>query len=1118
MTDPKKPGDAKKNSSLHQKVSEEDLEKTVMDVDVRDLENWKEETVIFKRPEPSPTPLPPAPPPPPAPALPPPEKKKLEFKKNLPLFLLNLFFFGLGLDLVFESLKGPLWGFTLPAFLLAGALQFVFIFQKRKWEGGAWASLCIFLALFSYSTARYGAADAKALSLFSYPLSQCFNFIFLGIHLFLLWFFCRPSGIKSLPLRILVALGLLYSSLGFFENLIQGSQIWLLEDTLLGSSWLAGLPHYYLRAPVFAFWFLYPFLILFTLFYFRKTAVIFLLLFTLILSHVILEKNHFPNLSSRWLKSPLGVGQTRILSSNSPDSSHSLTLATATGAEERLSDRILHYYLSGSLNPSGLVTFTLRDLKGHEIFFLKPKDFHLLEQEASQTPKTLRFLEKRALKPKKFGVMIDRSFSAQPRLSFAEKAVQDLHQILNSKESMTLVSFADEAKVDQIKNLSLSAQGNPNLDKAFRKTLPLLSHSSDKIVFLVLFSDTFIPADLMSSWEALFKASQTKLYLLSERQNMSATSLKNLAEKTGGKWFEISEDQELSPALLSAFAEAYGQYQIPYQVQSLAPLWQIVSPSPKTRVSQEQPLTFRISNAQEVKLKVARLWLEDKLLEEIPLSGMAEGSFSLNPAKIPQGSHLFKVTLGAEDGREYSQSIELEVSPELPFQFIRPMEGDGVSGFVNLELYFKSSEQLSINQVDFSVDGEKIGEVTSEPYLYTWQAPSSEGSHVLQAIAHFSDGSTRTEQIKVSVVPGLSLKIVSPSVGEFLSSPIELEAEAVSPLSEAVQKVEFFAEGQSLGEATQAPYKYLWDNSSLSPGRHVIQARLYLANHKTTSDAVIVNIGSGNLLLQMAGENLATSASYLSFDNIEWLIDASKSMNGLLEGVRKIDWVKKSLIEILPKVPESTLVTYRWLGSQSLSSHEDCKDSVLAYPLKAVNVAKIDSLLQNLKAQGLAPLSFAFEKIKTDLKTSSGSRALILITDSNEPCGGDLLAQVDRWKKEKWNAKLYILGLDLAGTRTETALRQLALFSGGQYFPIQHSSQISSTLEQVIKIPYRVLDYKDRVVAEAPVGVPSILRPGEYKVEVNINAPLSRKILISNGVEKKLVLKKEGDKFLLEEQ
>jgi hypothetical protein len=335
-----------------------------------------------------------------------------------------------------------------------------------------------------------------------------------------------------------------------------------------------------------------------------------------------------------------------------------------------------------------------------------------------------------------------------------------------------------------------------------------------------------------------------------------------------------------------------------------------------------------------------------------------------------------------------------------------------------------------------------------------------------------------------------------------------------------VTKVEFYFDGQLLGEVAQPPYKYSWDNSDIPAGSHVIQARAYSASNMTATDAVSVNIGMGSLSVTMSeGTAPGAGASFFSPDYMEWIIDASNSMNGQLEGFQKLDLVKQTLIDMLPKIPLSTQTVYRLFGSESTASHHDCKDSLLAYPLKPVDSNKIVSLLNCVEARGLTPLAYTLDKVRNDLKATAGSRVVVLLTDGYENCGGDPVGQLERWKKEKLNAKLYIIGLDLEGSRAETELMRLTSLMGGQYFSVHDSKEILSALEEVVKVTYRVVDYRGKEVAQKPVGSPSIpLRAGEYKVAVDLEPPLVKeKVLINHGMEKRIFLKKDGNSFSLQE-
>src|SRR4030095_7519618 len=120
--------------------------------------------------------------------------------------------------------------------------------------------------------------------------------------------------------------------------------------------------------------------------------------------------------------------------------------------------------------------------------------------------------------------------------------------------------------------------------------------------------------------------------------------------------------------------------------------------------------------------------------------------------------------------------------------------------------------------------------------------------------------------------------------------------------------------------------------------------------------------------------------------------------------------------------------------SESSAVQRDCDDSVLAFPPKVPDSGRIGSLLNRLEAKGLTPLSYVLERVRADLKGSLGSRVVVLITDGYEDCGGDPVGQLEKWKKEKFSAKLYVIGLDLEGSRAETELKRLTAFMGGQFF------------------------------------------------------------------------------------
>jgi Big-like domain-containing protein/von Willebrand factor type A domain-containing protein/VWA domain-containing protein len=1184
----------------------DDFEKTVLDVNVRDLEKSLDETMIFKRPQmeeedtdlhrlkklaelersraaslskespQEPSAETPRGPPEGSPEVPdvsqqrkevPPQeilapseaKKETSTEKAEPSapsgigkagkileFVGGLLFLLLLLDASIEGLSAgsPLSKFTIGATLLCILVSVFFILKRGNFHIGVETTVCAFLALLAYSTWKYGSADPEAFTVLKHPPAELFNFIFLAVYLLALFGILFPFK-KFTPVKIVFSLLILYGSLGILENLFRG-KVWNLEDTLLGSSFWSWMPLYQLRPPVFGFWVLIPVLLIYFLFFraLRKKVgqgvglpggfVALLLLLSLGLAHVLLLNRNLSSFIGFFVKSSLGMGQTRAVAFGEEGiRDDDVEVVTSNVQTEKQNDAIPLYQMAAVFGSSSdgkkNISLTVRGQGGRPVPFLNTNDLEVLQERVPQKPLRIRFREEPLLKPASLAVLIDRSSPMASALPWVDGAVRNLLGITNSKESVLLVSFADDVKLSWIRRpeeakkwlSGLFSQGGRNLGEALNKTLvELHKGSGTQTIFLITTSDASLAQEFEVKFAGQLKASKTKLYAFVFGDARAALTLKGLAEDSGGRLIGLPNPQYLASALRAGFADVFGEYQISYEGQSFAPKLQVASPASGSEIFKETPLQLNILNAKDIRLKGARLYLDGKLLQEIPAQGAPSVQFILTPGQLPRGLHAFKAAVLTEDGKEFSEEIKLNIGVEQEFHFVRPLEGDVVGGQVNLEAFFKSHSQNTPTRVDFLVDGQKVGEAVSEPYLFTWDATSQTGTHVLQATANFADGSMKTDQVKVNVQPGFSVKFISPSVGEFLSSAEILEADVNHGPSDVVTKVEFYCDGQLLGEVPQPPYKYSWDNSDLPAGSHVIQARAYSASNMTSTDAVSANIGTGSLSVTMSeGGASAGGPSFFSPDYMEWIIDASNSMNGQLGGLQKSDFVKQALIDLLPMIPSTTQVAYRFFGSESRASHHDCKDSILAYPMKPVDSNKIAAVLNSVEPKGLTPLAMSLEKVRNDLKTAAGSRVVVLFTDGYENCGGDPVRQLEQWKKEKLNAKLHIIGLDLDGTRAETDLKKLASLTGGQYFSVHDSKEIFSALEEVVKVTYRVTDYKGRDVVQKQVGSPPVpLRAGEYKVEVDLEPILAKdKVLINHGVEKKLFLKKDGNAFSLQE-
>ncbi len=179
----------------------------------------------------------------------------------------------------------------------------------------------------------------------------------------------------------------------------------------------------------------------------------------------------------------------------------------------------------------------------------------------------------------------------------------------------------------------------------------------------------------------------------------------------------------------------------------------------------------------------------------------------------------------------------------------------------------------SIARVEFFAGATFLGERTEAPYGIVWSG-GGVGTHVLTARATDDQGASRTSAsvtIMIDPVPSPNeppaVAWVSPADGAevMYGTPVTLEV-AASDSDGSVVRVEYFSGAGKVGEATVAPFQFVWTQPPL--GSHVLTA---IATDDdgatTTSEArtlVVVQGNSGLVTLQRGVGGSVVADTYLS--------------------------------------------------------------------------------------------------------------------------------------------------------------------------------------------------------------------------------------------------------------
>lgn len=252
---------------------------------------------------------------------------------------------------------------------------------------------------------------------------------------------------------------------------------------------------------------------------------------------------------------------------------------------------------------------------------------------------------------------------------------------------------------------------------------------------------------------------------------------------------------------------------------------------------------------------------------------------------------------------------------------------------------------------------------------------------------------------------------------------------------------------------------------------------------------------------------------------LEIVLDVSGSMKAKLGSATRWDIALQVLKEVVDSLPEDLQVGLRVYGHRhSSKSPETCTDTELLVPLAPLDRERIKAAVSELRPRGETPLVHSTLQTIGDLGATGGG-SVILITDGEESCKGNLKTAAAKLKASGLNLKLNIVGFTLKGRSAESQLSALARSAGGRYYGAQDDEQLSRAvkLAAMENLPYDVLDASGKVVASGRTSEYSReLPPGEYRIRVDLLGQIvEERLTIKADETTALSLGIEGDKFTL---
>lgn len=183
--------------------------------------------------------------------------------------------------------------------------------------------------------------------------------------------------------------------------------------------------------------------------------------------------------------------------------------------------------------------------------------------------------------------------------------------------------------------------------------------------------------------------------------------------------------------------------------------------------------------------------------------------------------------------------------------------------------------------------------------------------------------------------------------------------------------------------------------------------------------------------------------------NIMFIMDVSGSMRAKMGEHPRMSVAKQaynSLMDGMPGDAHVGLFVYGHHGDR------DCKALETLVPLKLLDAAAMKSVVKDLKAaKGATPLTGALMMSVQAVGNykRGGAKAIVLISDGKENCGGDPVKFVTEMTKGlKGAIKVYVVGLGVNDNEREQ-LEAIAKAGGGEYHSANDAEQLAAGLGKI---------------------------------------------------------------------
>lgn len=181
--------------------------------------------------------------------------------------------------------------------------------------------------------------------------------------------------------------------------------------------------------------------------------------------------------------------------------------------------------------------------------------------------------------------------------------------------------------------------------------------------------------------------------------------------------------------------------------------------------------------------------------------------------------------------------------------------------------------------------------------------------------------------------------------------------------------------------------------------------------------------------------------------NLMFILDASGSMWGQVEGTAKIVIAKEVLSDLIKGLPDNTIAGLVAYGHRRKGDCNDVEELIALGPLnKQAMIARV----QGLSPKGKTPISRSVRLTAEQIKHLEDETTIILVSDGKETCDPDPCGLVKDLKASGIKFIMHVIGFDVT-EEEKMQLECMAKEGGGKYFTADNAGEFSAAASEVVK-------------------------------------------------------------------